>query len=284
MGQRQIEKFTSIDGTISYTFLTNKAQHQIEQVYRAPVSSGIGANYAHDHLGYGVSPKDPRRITVRGLLYGSTATNLQTAVDEATSEIERIGKGWLYRLDVDGTTQRRCLARAVSAPSVMFDENFQFGIMPTVFSFIGLSDWQATSATTGSQTIDTANESVTINNPGNIDCHAVVFRLRNNGTTRATSPVLFNTTTGERGVFLRSMNVADHELYWDTSSQLVQFSDTNGGGYVNDYSNFSGTAMRLKPGNNTIKVCCGRPHMLPWLNTIGIPNLSLEWSFYATYA
>lgn len=284
MGVRLIDKFESLDGTISYTFLTNRAEHQIEQMYRTPISSGVGANYAHDHLGNGVSPKDPRRITVRGLLYGSTATALETALDEATSEIERIGKGWLYRLDVDGTTYRRCLARPLSAPSVTFNETFQFGVMPTAFSFLGLSDWQSITATTGSQTIDTANESVTINNTGNVNCYAVTFRLRNNGTTRATSPVLFNTTTGQMAVFLRSMNVADHELYYETSARLVQFSTNNGAAYSNDYSNFAGTGFYLKPGNNVLKVCCGRPHMLPWLNTIRVPNFDLEWSFYPCFS
>ncbi len=284
MGNRQIDKFTSLDGTISYTFLTNRAEHQIEQGYRLPTSVGVGANYAHDHLGNGVSPKDPRRITVRALITAATATALETAVDEATTKIERIGKGWLYRLDVDGTTYRRCLARPLSAPSVTFNGDFQFGMMPTSFGFLGLSDWQATTATTGSQTIDTANESVTINNTGNINCYAVTFRLRNNGTTRATSPVIFNTTTGQRAVFLRSMNVADHELYYETSARLVQFSDNNGAAYANDYSNFAGTDFYLKPGNNVLKVCCGRPHVLPWLNTIRIPNFDLEWSFYPSFA
>lgn len=283
MTLRFIEKFESIAGTISYSFSLKGMEAQFEQTLRAPRGIGVGANYAHDHLGYGISPKDPGRIRVRCISVETTEANLEAELDEARGECYRIGLGYLYRLDSDGSTRRRCLARLESMPGWTRTVG-QFVHAPLMFDFVQLSDWMATTATTGSQLIDTPVESVTVNNPGNLPVYAATFRLRNTGTTRATRPVIFNATTGQYMAFLRSMSGPDHELYVDTETGTVQYSESNGAGYVNDYSNFAGGFMRLDPGDNTIRVLCGRAHPLPWLNCISDPDFTLEWSFYARYA
>jgi hypothetical protein len=275
------EKFTNIANTISYTFSLNQMEAQFEQPMVTPMSMGVGADYGHDHLGYGVAPVAPGTIGVRTLLTDSTPTALETAMATAKAYGKRIGKGYFYRLSADGTTQRRCLARLTDMPSVTINGNSQFS-QPLIFRFRQESDWMATSATSSSQVIDSPNESVTINNTGDLST-PVVFRLRNTGTQRAEHPIIFNTTTGEYAAFDRAMNVASHELYLDTESLLVQFSDTDGASYQNDYSNYAGTLSNLQPGNNVLKVCCGRPHILPWLNTIGDPDFTLEWSYTLRY-
>jgi hypothetical protein len=283
MSTRTITKFENIAASISYTFPLHLYEAQEEQQLRTSFSVGVGANYAHDHLGYAAAPKSPGIISIRALAKESSQANLEAEIDEARGECYRIGLGYLYRVDADGSTTRRCLARVSAMPGMTINVNSQFGISPMVFQFEKLSDWMADTATTGSQTIDAGNESVTVNNPGNLPVYASIWRLRNNGTTRAEHPVLFNSTTGQYAAFNRAMNIADHELYLATGTRLVQFSDNNGSSYANDYANFAGDFLRLDPGNNTIKVCCGRPHVLPWLNTIRIPAFSLEWSFYPNY-
>lgn len=292
MGVRLIDKFESLDGTISYTFLTNRAEHQIEQGYRVPVSSGVGANYAHDHLGYGVSPKDPRRITVRGLLYGATATALQTAVDEATSEIERIGKGWLYRLDVDGSTYRRCLARPLSAPSVTFNGDFQFGIMPTSFGFLGLSDWQATTATTGSGSLTAYQTIVTITNAGNIPVRTgIVFTITAVTAAGWSNPVITNLTTGESIASTRdSARIGDiwqvgdpdykvgyglPSLMVGKAGRYVGYAAVGAQNYQNDYSLVTVTKAfpTFNPGANQILI-----------QLDGTPNATYAYSFYGAFS
>lgn len=283
MTLRYVEKFENIAGTISYTFSLHGMEAQFEQTLRAPRGIGVGANYAHDHLGYGISPKDPGRIRVRCISVETTEALLEAELDEARAECYRIGLGYLYRLDSDGSTRRRCLARLESMPGWTRTVG-QFVHAPLMFDFVQLSDWMATTATTGSQTIDTPLESVTVNNPGNLPVTSVVWRLRNNGTARASRPVLFNTTTGQYMASLRQMLSADQEVYIDTETLAVRWSENDGAGYANDYSNFAGQPLRLNPGDNTIRVLCGRVHGLPWLQSIEDPALDLSWSFNAAYA
>ena len=283
MTLRRPLKFESIAGTISYTFPLGHLEMQEEVGLRTAFTSGVGADYSHDHHGYGIPPKGNRIINVRAMLVESTPTALADEMDEARGECYRIGLGYLYRIEADGSTQRRCRARVNAIPSITISNLNLFGAAPIIIQFTAISDWMATTATTGSQTIDTPVESVTVNNPGNIPVTDVVWRLRNVGLTRAERPVLFNVTTGQYAAFLRPMGAADDELYLDSGSRLVQFSTNDGAAYANDYSNFAGDFFRLDPGDNTIKVLCGRSVPLPFLSTIGTPNFTLEWSLYGRY-
>lgn len=273
---RYAEKFENLAGSLSYTFPIKGGEAQFEQSLRVPTSIAFAADYAHDHLGYGVSAKDPGTIRIRALIVQATAALMETEVDNARSICQRIGKGYLYRLNQDGT-RHRCLARLRSMPSFTRgggNVNFQ----PISFDFLQLSDWMATAAVTGTQTIDTALEQVTLNNTGNQPC-PVLFRLRNNGYTRADLPALLNSTTGEYMTFLRAMNQPDHELYVDTSTGLVQFSTNDGASYANDYSNFAGSLSWLAVGNNVFVTMAGRSHPLPFLSSIEVPNFDLSWSY-----
>lgn len=292
MSLRFIEKFVSLDGLIPYSFPKGLMQTQVDQVFRTPLSTGVGANYAHDHLGYGVSPKDPRRITVNCLMTGATPTALQTNVDEATSEIERIGKGWLYRLDVDGATYRRCLARPTGAPPQMFDGNFQFGVMPCSFSFIGLSDWQAVSLTTGSQTLTAYQTVVTVTNAGNIPVKTgIIFSLTAVTAAGWTNPEIRNMTTGEAVSTTRDsarvgdiwrIGDPDYKVGYGISSLIVGKTGRYMGAsalgpqnYMNDYSLATVTKgfPTLNPGANEIRI-----------QIDGTPNATFSYAFYGAFS
>ena len=71
------EKFESIGGNISYAFSLHQLEAQFEQALRVPIGIGVGADYAHDHLGYGVSPKDPGSIRIRAMSVEDTPRSLQ---------------------------------------------------------------------------------------------------------------------------------------------------------------------------------------------------------------
>lgn len=283
MTMRRPLKFEDVAGAISYTFSTKSLEMQEEIQLRVAFTSGVGADYSHDHHGYGIPPKGNRLINVRAMLVESTPSALADEMDEARAECYRIGLGYLYRIEADGSTQRRCLARVNAIPSITINNLNRFGAAPIAIQFVALSDWMATVATTGSQTIDTPLESVTVNNPGNMPVTDIVWRLRNNGLTRAVRPTLFNATTGQYAAFLRTMGAANDELYLDSGSRLVRWSENDGSSYTNDYSNFAGSFFRLDPGNNTVRVLCGRTHIVPVLRPVSTPNFGLEWSFYARY-
>lgn len=274
---RYPEKFTSLDGTTTvYTFSTALMEAQFEQNFRSPVSIGVGADYAHDHLGYGVSPRDPGVISIRTMAVESSGANLSAELDEARSKCYLIGKGYLYRLEADGSTRRRCLARLQSMPGLTINGNNQFGISPLVFRFLQLSDWQATSATASSATINSDPETFTINNPGDLPAYAT-FRARANGTTCMTNMAVTNTTNGMSFSTTRDFTAADDELRINCETLAVELSTNDGSSYANDYALFSTPAdqvgiMRLEPGDNSMSIADD-----------GTPNYDFEWSFNALY-
>jgi hypothetical protein len=272
------EKFENLAATISYSFSLKQMEAQFEQSLRVPLSMGVGADYAHDHLGYGVSPKDPGSIRIRTLAVESSAANLETEVAEAAAECYRIGKGYLYRLGTDGSTRRRCLARLRSMPSVTINGTFQFGTTPLIFDFVQLSDWMATTATTGTQKVDADDEAFTINNPGTLPCTAVVFRFRSDGAGPSTDLSLTNLTNEMSFSTTRDLTATDHELRVNTESFAVEWSTNDGGDYANDYSLFTIPTgqvqiMQLEPGDNSMVASV----------VSGTPDYTLGWEFYARY-
>lgn len=271
MTMRLPEKFTSIGGDIEYAFNTALLEAQFEQGLRTPTSLGQGADYAHDHLGYGVSPKNPGSIGIRCLAVESSPTNLATEVDEARAECLRIGKGYLYRIEADGSTRRRCLARLTSMPSMTIEGRWLFGASPQTFQFMQLSDWMATSAESASQTITASPTLVTITNPGNLDCLDVTFTVTALAASGFSAPSIRNLTTGER-VYSTRVAGSDEEVWRvRTAAWAVEFDGSPGfevgysyvgqGGvgpvdYENDFSlaAVEGGMLRLKPGVNQLQV------------------------------
>lgn len=292
MGNRYITHFTSLDGTISYTFPDTDAEQQVEQSFDVPLSRGVGADYAHDHLGYGVSPRSPKLISIRSTYWQTTAALLQAEVDEAQSECYRIGKGWLYRLDEDGTTYRRCLARITSAPSITYRLDGFFGTSPAGLSFVALSDWQATTATTGSGSLTAYQTFITITNAGNIPVRTgIIFTLTAVTAAGWSNPEIRNMTTGEAISSTRdSARVGDMWRIGDPdykvgyglaamvvgkAGRYVGASAVGAQNYQNDYSLATVTQNfpTLNPGANQIRI-----------QLDGTPNATYAYSFYGSYS
>lgn len=291
---RYVEKFENIAGTISYTFPLNGYEAEIAQPFRTPLSIGVGADYAHDHLGYGLAPRDPGRIRIRALAVESSEANLEAEIDEARAECYRIGLGYLYRLDSDGSTRRRCLARIASMPTITRAVG-QFVHMPIIFDFIQLSDWFATSATTGTEAGVTANsKAVTIANGGNLPVRSgLVFTLTANAAAGWGPITIENTTTGQALVTTRVAETDGATLVIGNPDYAVEYNSGRSslvvgqsGRYVgkavvgnhaarNDYAliTLSDGFLYLEPGNNSFVITMA-----------GSPNYDFDYSFYAAYA
>lgn len=277
MTLRYISKFESNDTLISYQFPLGLYQWETSQRLRVPLSTGIAADYAHDHIGYAVSPQDPSRERIRCIAKETTSALLEAEIDEARAECYRIGLGKLYRVDADATL-RWAWARLENMPSFT-REGGQSVHIPLIFDFVRISPWHPETATTGTQTVNETPEAFTINNPGNLPVYAMVFRLRSNGSNACTNPAITNTTNGLTISTTRDLTAADHELKIDTGRRTVEYSTDDGASYANDYSLFTvgadqgGTWMRLEPGDNAMSVTDG-----------GTANYSFEWEFYANLA
>lgn len=291
---RYVEKFEAIDASISYSFALGGYECQIEQDMRTAFGYGVGADYAHDFHGYGIPPKGLKRIRLRALSVESSAANLEAEIDEAMSECYRIGLGYLYTLDQDGTTRRRCLARLNSMPSLTRSVG-QFVHIPLIFDFVGLSDWMATTPTTFGETGITANsKSFTVTNPGNIPVTSGFYIALTAGDTAGWGPVTIkNITTGQvftsarvaelDGAYLL-VGLPDYSVTYDNGRDSLLVGSA--GRYVgqavvgnqaarndNGAADFSGGFFTLEPGDNSFVIT------MP-----GSPNYDYGYFFYGAYA
>lgn len=271
------EKFTSLDGsTIVYTFPLNNFEAQEEQGLRTAFGQGIGGDYPHDYLGYSAAPKSMGTINIRTTIVSSSTANLETARSQAGSYCYRIGRGWLYRLSQDGSTRQRCLARLQSMPSLT-RSGWQDVHQPIVFNFAKLSDWQATTATTGSVDFSTDPKTFTITNAGDLPLTDIVFRFRSDSTGPTVDLNLTNTTNNYAFATTRDLDHADKELKVDSGLGTVEYSDDDGSTYADDYDLFTygvqDAFMRIEPGNNSMRAAVAS----------GTPDVTLEYSFYARY-
>lgn len=287
---RRLLKFENLAGTISYTFSTKLLESQEEVGLRTAFSAGVGADFSHDHHGYGAAPKGNRLINVRAMLVEASPTALADEMDEARAECYRIGLGYLYRVEADGSTQRRCLARVNAIPSVTINNLNRHGAAPIIIQFVAISDWMATTATTGSQAISANPTLVTITNAGNIAVKSgIVFTLTATAAGGFSSPEIYNATTGERVSSTRYAAVAgaiwrvgnpDYAVAYGRPALMVGKSDryighsTVGPGNLgNDYSLVTlagGGFPTLEPGANSIYV-------------FGATAATFEYSFYGAF-
>lgn len=285
---RYPEKFVSLDGATTYTFGLNAMAVQEAQPVRVPMGVAIGADSQHDFLGYGVSPREPRKLSLNWFIVKSTAALVDTEVDNLKSDLLLIGKGKLYTVGADGS-ERWIYARIASMPEPQRAPG-QFTHIPVSCEFWGFGNWRASAATTGTQSVTTAGtQSFTITNAGNVPVRDAVFRLRANAM-QGFGPILVrNSTTGEVIYSGRVADFADSEIKVDGNAQAVFYSSNDGATYADDYAKVRrGSAqaglISLAPGNNTIVSACG--DVTPWLWLINplTQNYSFEWSFDAQYA
>lgn len=283
------EKFENIAGTVSYAFSLALMEAQFEQSLRVPLGIGVGADYAHDHLGYGVSPKDPGSIRIRAMSVEDTPALLEAEVAEALSECLLIGKGYLYRLNEDSTRQR-CLARLRSMPSVT-RSGFQDRHQPILFDFMKLGDWHATSATSGSATITADPTPVSITNAGNLPVKTgLVLTLEALAASGFANPQIWNQTNNTRVSTTRDSvaigsqwkigepdfavtSSAYPNLVIGKSGRHIGRAVVGNRNYANDYSLVTVTNgfIWLSPGVNQLLVS-------------GVTNASLSYSFYGSFA
>ncbi len=273
---RYLEKFENSAGTVTVTF--DGQEYEAQQAYRVAEAQVAGADYSHDFAGSAPWAKDVGIEAIRGELFGASAADVDTAFDSLVSKCRSVGRGKLYMVDGSGT-RRWAWAKLTGRPSYSVHAESFFTLAYSM-TFRRYSDWYATTATTGSQLIDTASEAVTINNPGNAPVLNAVFRLRSNSATGAVDPTMTNTNTnnGYAWTTTRDLLAANAEIRVDCGASKVEYSSDDGATYADDYALFSiGEKqvgfMRLDPGDNAIVMSVAS----------GTPNYSLEWSFYAPY-
>ena len=283
-------KFESLDASLSYTFGLENMEAQFEQAMRSPLSIGVGSDYAHDHLGYGIAPRSAGSIRIRQTIVETTEALVEAKLHEARAECLRIGKGWLYRTNQDATSHR-CLARINSMPSYQRG-GFQSLHMPLIFDFTQLSDWQATSATTGSQTLTAYQTFVTITNAGNLPVRAgIVFSLTAITAAGWTNPEIRNMTTGEAVSTTRDsarigdiwrVGDPDFKVGYGAPAMVVGKSGRSVGAalvgpqtYFNDFSRVTVTKAfpSLNPGANEIRI-----------QIDGTPSATFAYSFYGRFS
>ena len=287
---RYIEKFESIAGDLSYAFSLNNYEAQEEQAFRTAYSQGIAADYAFDHVGYRMASKALSTISIRATSVETSEANLEAEIDEAQSECERIGLGYLYRLESDGSTRRRCLARCEGKPSFTRG-GFQSVHMPIIFRFTRLGDWQATSATTGAGTITSSPSLLTVTNAGNLWVKSgFVLDLTAITAAGLTDPSVFNQTTGQRISTTRDSGVA---------YASVRFDGGKGAYYARPGFYIGGTAYIGAAGigpktyrNDNALATLGTQEGVLWLKpganqlsieVSGTPNYTYSYTFNGSY-
>lgn len=272
---RYLEKLTSLDGLVSYTFPDDGYEYESEQRYREASSPVVGADYAHDFAGVHPWPKDVADEAVRFAIWGTDEGDAEDQFDTCVSTLRKIGRGKLYALASDGS-RRWCYAKLAGRPTYSATVEDFYNI-PVALRFRRFSDWFASSPTTGTQAVSGTPTTFTITNPGNAPVLAAVIRLRSGGATGFTNPALANLTNGYSLASSRDAVSVNSELRIDAGAARVQWSDDDGATMADDYALVTLGAtqvglMRLEPGDNTMRYQDG-----------GTPSLSIEWSFHAAY-
>ncbi|MCA9285852.1 MAG: hypothetical protein KDA22_11585 [Phycisphaerales bacterium] len=275
---RYAEKFTSINGGVSYTFPTDEYEYTAAQAFREALTEVIGADYAHDFIGGAAWPKAPGEESVRFVIWADSAAYADSAFDTMASTLRSIGLGKLWLVDVAGN-RRWCYAKLRARPAYVVNVE-QFFNMPSEATFLRLSDWYASAATTGSQALSGVPTAFTITNTGNARTGLVTFRLRSNGVNGFQDPTLTNSTNGQAVASTRDAAGADSELRIDTAAAQVRYSNDDGTTYADDYSLVTLAAtqavvgIELEPGDNSMS----------YSQALGTPDAVLEWEFWPAYA
>jgi len=255
---RYLSKFTSSDGSESYTFGLQRYQWQPQQQLRSPVSLVAGAAYSFRHLGTAPALKNAATERVRFVLT-DTSANIDTEID-TLKEVGLVGLGKLWTEGADASL-RWAWAELAEMPEVTIEAG-RLGFQPVILGFNRFSDWFAETQTTGSETLTASGQTFTITNSGNAPVEAVVFRLRSSAVNGFTNPQLVNDTNDYEFSSTSDGATADHELRVDTETGEVELSDDDGATYANDLAQFSRGAaqivyMRLEPGANSMRYVDG---------------------------
>ena len=113
---RYIEKFESIDASISLTFPLFRYEYEASQPVAHASAPTAGATYDFDHLGLALAPLRNGAERIRFLLVGDE-DDLDNDLDDIKSKLYLAGRGKLYLLDALGN-RRWAYARIADMPGV----------------------------------------------------------------------------------------------------------------------------------------------------------------------
>lgn len=274
---RYVYRFASHDDSLFYDFPRYEYEWETDQEYRLNKYQLVGADYEHDSLGFAPAPLNNSRESIRALYLPTDWLDFDAQLDDARGTCARIGIGKLYTVD-SIANQRWAWARLVSMPRVTVESSRGL-TQPLIFEFDRQSDWYDLSFFQGAVALDATPKTFTITNPGNSIARNLIIRLRSNSATGFTNPILRNLTVGSLYEIASSRDAvsANSEIRIITEQYRVEFSDTDGVSYVNDYDkvtqpNTQVGLMALAPGVNNME----------YVNT-GTPNATLEYSFLPAY-
>jgi len=278
---RRPEKFVALDASLTYTFPLKKLEWEAAQSVVGSYSAGIGRNFSFNHRGNAPAFLEDGMETIRLLSVQSTTALAEADMDDLRAKLWRIGTGYLYLLNGDGT-RRWSKARIEEIPRVsVTGDNAQFAYFPANISFRRLSFWQGETADTGSRTITTSG-GFTITALGNVPVQgaaaALVFRLRSNAAGASggfgTTVVITNSTTGETLTIVASSGGVNGEIKIDCGANRIYRSDDDGATYTSLWASTTPGNQRglmtLAPGANSFTVT-------------GVTNADLSWSYQPTY-
>lgn len=278
--QRYLEKFTSLDGSATYTFPQYSYEWDSGQSFRPAMAYAVGADYPHDYTGNSHWARGEANETVRFAIVGSSdAAGLDTDIDTMRGTLARIGLGKLYTVGADAS-ERWAYAKLGARPwaNVRVGEWMR---QPVSLSFVRLSDWLGTSLTSGTITLNVTPKTFTITNPGNETVKgaaALLLTLRANASAGFTAPQLVNAATNQQINSARNSASVNSRIRIDCEKEAVQYSNDGGITYANDYANVTLPAiqqalMSLAPGDNVFTYTDG-----------GTANAFLDYQFYPAYA
>lgn len=207
MTMRHIERFESVDTSLTYSFPLNAYEWAPGQPLRTAYSYGVGASFAYDHHGYASAPLGMSKETIRAFAVGTSLATLEAEIDDARATCWRIGLGKLWMLNSDAS-YRWAWGRLVSMPSFEIRPGVAASFhSPMVWEFERNSPWFDTTATTASAAVSVNYEAFTITNPGNIEVRTgFVLTLTATGAAGFSNVIITNVTN-------------DQEIRWNGSAR-----------------------------------------------------------------
>lgn len=282
---RHAYKFEGEGG--SYTFPYRQYEYAPSQGFRPTLQQGIGADYAHDHMGTNRWAKAVGVEPVRFLLADAPPAELDAEYEQLCGVLINSGRGQLWTTNGDGSDLRWSWAKLGERPGYMSATRF-WGYTAVTLRFQRFSDWRSAQAvaTTGlggllaPVTLNSNPEDFTLTNLGNAQVKDLVMRIRSSSATGFTNPALENTQNGNRWSSTRDATSSNSELLVDAKRYRVAYSNDDGASYSPDWSLFTvGSApfpqvhfMALDPGANLMRY-----------SQTGTPNAQLEYSYYHTW-
>lgn len=239
---RYASKFEDLAAAVSYAFPATDYQYQARQGYRKALSVVVGADYAHDHAGYGPWPKEVAAESIQGTIWGTSGADADSQFDELAGTLRGIGLGKLFLVDQAGTL-RWAYAKLEARPTYGTTATAFYNI-PVTIQITRLSDWFDEEP--ASEIIDPggAYTTFTLTNPGNAPVRTgLTFEFQGNVAGGYENLLITNVTTGQwvrwRGRCGAMYAAGTSRLRFDTSDQSVRF-DPGAGLMVGSAETFVG--------------------------------------------